>query len=135
MKTYEIITIVVILVAGLTVIYRLLPFRSVSKSKPFLSIMPKYRTEVETNLSSSELELKLAQYGFKKSKVGSGIDYYDRGTLLGDFSAKLLKVKLGVSNPVNRKTTITLEAAWIVAFDTGDFWSFINELKTKLQNA
>ena len=44
-----------------------------------------------------------------------------------------MKIKCGISEPTNGKSTVTLEAGWMVAFDTGDFWTFLTELKHKLE--
>ncbi len=45
---------------------------------------------------------------------------------LGEFRVK--EPHVGLSE-------VTLEASWVVAFDTGDFWTFITELANKLENA
>mgnify|MGYP000073368739 CR=1 FL=1 len=135
MNTQYILIAAVLSVLVITVVYKLMPYRAVSGKKPFFTLLPKYRKEVDTSLNSDQLDRKLAQYGFKKNMSDGSTDYYTRGSLIGDFSVNLMKVRLGVSKQENGKSELTLEASWVVAFDTGDFWSFISELGHKLENA
>ena len=131
----KIIIAVAIGLIAFTLVYKLIPYRRVGNSKPPIAFLPKYVKDIRLNLNQEELEAKLANFGFKKSSSKNGITYFQRGSLLGDFSVKLLKIKLGVAEPKNGMSEITLEAGWIVAFDTGDFWIFITELSTKLEEA
>jgi hypothetical protein len=135
MNTQYILVTAVVLVLVITAVYRLMPYRIASGKKPSFTLLPKYRKTIDTSLDFEQLDKELEQYGFKKSKSDGGTDYYTRGSLLGDFSVNLMKVRLGVSKPENGKAELTLEASWVVAFDTGDFWSFISELGRKLGNS
>jgi hypothetical protein len=132
----NLIIIVVVAVVAFTLSYKLVPHRQLSGKKPTLALFPKYRTEVNwvgLDLTLTEIETKLAEFGFKKSKVENEVTFFQRGHLLGDFSVKLMKVKCGVSAPRKGKSIVTLEAGWMAAFDTGDFWTFLTELKQKLE--
>jgi hypothetical protein len=132
----NLIIIVVVVVVAFTLSYKLVPYRQLSGKKPTLALFPKYQTEVNwasSDLTLTEIEQKLADFGFKKSKMENEVTLFQRGHLLGDFSVKLMKVKCGVSAPKRGKSTITLEAGWMAAFDTGDFWTFLTELKQKLE--
>lgn len=122
-------------VTVITAIYKVIPYRLASGTKPFFTLLPKYRKPIDTSLDSEDIDKKLEQYGFKKTKSDGETSYYTRGALLGDFSVKLMKVKLGVSQQGDGKAGLTLEASWVVVFDTGDLWAFISELGEKLQNS
>ncbi|SFM70810.1 hypothetical protein [Marinobacter zhejiangensis] len=135
MSTQNILIVAVALVVVITAVYKVLPYRLASGKKPFFTLLPKYRKPIDTSLDVDQLDKKLAQYGFKKTKSDGNFNYYTRGSLLGDFSVNLIKVKLRMSKPQNRQAELTLEASWVVAFDTGDFWLFISELGQKLENA
>jgi len=131
----DLIIIIVVALAGITAAYKLIPHRRVGYRKPLVALLPKYKKSIRLNISQEQVESKLATYGFKKSGSKDGFSYFERGSLLGDFSVKLIKVKLGVKEPHVGLSEVTLEASWVVAFDTGDFWTFITELANKLENA
>jgi hypothetical protein len=57
-----------------------------------------------------------------------------RGSVLGDFTVKLIKVNVGVTRITESSIKLTVEAGWFVAFDTGDFWSFLSELSAKVES-
>lgn len=132
----DLIIIAVVAVVALTMSYKLVPYRQLSGKKPTLAIFPKYRTEVNwasSDLTLMEIEKKLEESGFRKSKAENEVTFFQRGHLLGDFSVKLMKVKCGISTPRRNMSTLTLEAGWVAAFDTGDFWTFLTELKQELE--
>ncbi len=132
-----IISSVVALIALLVLsfLYKFAPYRLIENKKPRLDFLPKYKTSIRCEHSLENLEKMLAEYGFKKSGVKDGITYFYRGSLLGDFSIKLIKVKLGIQVLDKQKMEISLAAAWFIAFDTGDFWTFMKELGSKLENS
>ena len=128
--------LVLVLVFGVTVLYKILPYRTLGDKKPFISFMPKYKTQVALpgDMSSIEkLSEVLAKYGFSLKSTIDGTAKFVRGSILGDISIKLLKVVLKVTEPVNNRSEFSVEAGWVVAFDTGDFWSFLSELKQKIE--
>jgi len=127
--------IVLAALAVFTLAYKFAPYRSAGEKKPVIALFPKYRKRIQVKYTPDELESRLTSCGFSKSGVNNKITYYYRGSLLGDFSIKLIKVKLGVSEPENGMSDITLEASWVVAFDTGDLWTFITEISNKLEDA
>jgi hypothetical protein len=122
-------------VVGITVLYKISPHRNAGDKKPIFSLLPKYKKNIKINFSEQELESKLADFGFKMSGAKNGIIYFHRGQILGDFSVNLMKVKLGIKDPKKEVSELTLEAKWVAAFDTGDFWSFTTQLANKLENA
>ena len=140
MDINTIIFVVVALVA-ITLLYKVLPRRNLGEKKPFVSFLPKFKTSVKlpTVLLASEnpekgLEVVLSEYGFIKKSKNNSITKYSRGHVLGDFSIKLAKVNLLVTEPKSGLAELAIEAGWVVAFDTGDFWQFLTELKAKIEN-
>ena len=139
MDIYLIIFVAVVLI-GITVLYKALPHRNLGVKKPIISFLPKYKAQVKLPSSilnaekpEKELEKILSKFGFTKKSQNGEIIKYTRGHILGDISIKLIKVNLLVSTPKNESTNISLEAGWVVAFDTGDFWKFLTELKEKIE--
>lgn len=118
-----------------TALYKLLPFRRAEGKKPFLAFLPKYKKLVKHSLSRSQLDEKLSEYGFKKVKQESALGKFTRGSALGDISIKLTKVKVGLREISDNEHEITVQAGWVAAFDTGDYWQFITELSDKIENA
>ena len=129
----QIILILLALVA-ITVIYRLLPHRSLGKSKPSFALMPKYKQVVDTEKTNSEIEQIMSGLGFKKVKEGAPLKY-TRGSVLGDISIKLSKVDVHLSEISPKKREISIQAGWIAGFDTGDHWQFLYELSKKIEDA
>lgn len=39
-----------------------------------------------------------------------------------------------VREPIGVQSDLTVEASWVVAFDTGDFWQFTTELTGRLES-
>ena len=128
-----ILTAIVVLVI-LTVIYRVLPHRELGAKKPMLAFFPKYRNQVASPDSDDQVEQTMASLGFKKSKSRGGVTEYSRGSVVGDLSIKLSKVKVTFHPVSNGKLPFAVEAAWVVAFDTGDHWQFTKELGDKLES-
>ena len=130
----QIISVIVILTI-ITIIYKLLPFRSLGENKPLFAPMPKYKTKIPSNLTSDGAEKVLTDLGFKKVKVTGSVEKYTRGSVLGDISIKLSKVSVYVDTISSTEKTVSVQAGWVAAFDTGDHWQFLKELSEKLENA
>ena len=135
------IIFVAVTLAAITMLYKSLPHRSMGEKKPFISFFPKFKTIVKLPSSlldsenpEKELEAVLSKYGFTKKNKTNSITKYSRGHILGDISIKLAKVNLLVTEPESGSVEISIEAGWVVAFDTGDFWKFLTELKDKIEN-
>ena len=101
----------------------------------------KYKAQVnipESFISSAnpenELEKYLSDFGFVQRSKNETEIKYARGHILGDISIKLAKVNLLIATPVAAVTDISVEAGWVAAFDTGDFWKFLAELKEKIES-
>lgn len=133
---YTIITIAVVL-AVCAFIYKGLPFRSVGESKPAFCLFPKYEVTIcwrEPQPEMASMEAMLSKYGFTAVSIDDRKAVFDRGKLLGDFSVKLLKLRCVVEAPKDGESRLTLQARWMIAFDTGDLWRFTTELKQKLES-
>ena len=137
----NLIIFVAVTLAVITTLYKITPHRSLGEKKPFISFFPKFKTNVklpsallESENPEKELETSLSDYGFIKKTKNDSITKYSRGHILGDFSIKLAKVNLLVTEPNSGCVEISIEAGWVAAFDTGDFWKFLTELKSKIEN-
>ncbi|MEP3248286.1 MAG: hypothetical protein ABJN40_21510 [Sneathiella sp.] len=119
MDITNIILLVGLALILLAVIYRILPYKSLSAQKPALVFFPKYVFQI-SDVESAEKTME--QLGFKAHK---GSNIYIRGYILGDFSAKLSRL------------TVTLEGqtAYLGApllglfFDTGDLWQIATDIQ------
>lgn len=137
----NLIIFVAVALAVITMLYKILPHRNMEEKKPFISLFPKFKTKVklppallESVNPEEALETVLSEYGFNKKNKNNSITKYSRGHILGDISIKLAKINLLVTKPVSDYIEISIEAGWVVAFDTGDFWKFLAELKDKIEN-
>jgi hypothetical protein len=115
-----------------TVLYKILPHRSLGAKQPIIAFLPKYKHVLEHAISKEKLERELTGYGFRKTKEQGNRTMFVRGSLLGDFSINLAKVKAGLIERSTNRYELTVEAAWVAAFDTGDHWKFLKELCNKL---
>ena len=130
----EILLIVVAALVILTAVYKLLPYRSLGENKPVIAFLPKYKKNVKHSLTNSELEEKLASFGFKKVRGNESFSKFTRGSVLGDISIKLAKVGVNIRKIADNEHEVTVQAGWIAAFDTGDHWKFTKELTEKIEN-
>lgn len=131
----ESVIIFAVVIVCITFIYKLMPFRDLAHTKPALTLFPKYRTTLQLSDELSDdakLEDRFSQLGFTLRKTDENKRIFYRGSLLGDFSVKILKLKCAVVTSPD-STSLTIEAGWMIAFDTGDLWTFTSELKQKLQ--
>ncbi|WP_095618684.1 hypothetical protein [Halovibrio salipaludis] len=130
----DIILAAVVVLVIVTAIYRVLPHRELGDKKPSLAFFPKYQNQVPHPGSDDETEQIMSSLGFKKRRSLGGVTEYSRGSVIGDLSIQLSKVKV-VFHPIsNGMLPYTVEAAWVAAFDTGDHWQFTKELGDKLKS-
>lgn len=116
----ELLIVAVIAVAGFTIIYRLLPFRTWTPDKPIFTLFPKYVAAFEKPVS--EIESNLEKIRFKKVSN----DRFTRGKVYGDFSANLIKLTAKVDKKNNQ---VKVFASFFgVLFDTGDIWKVTSEI-------
>ena len=128
--------IVVVIIGVITLVYHKAPFRYLPSNKPKFTWFPKYQVIIQLPdwLQTTEaLVTQLAELGFTLKTHDKTKLHFTRGCVLGDFSIKLTKINLHVELPLNDNPHFQLNAAWVVAFDTGDFWTFLTELKQLLE--
>ena len=131
----ETVVFAMIVVLAVTLSYRLLPFRNAGDRRPFFAFLPKYKIGITSSGSDQALEEKLAEYGFHKTKQKGATATFTRGSVLGDLSIELVRVDVGLTRLNDSELEVTLQAGWVAAFDTGDHWKLITELRSKLENA
>jgi len=131
----EIVITVVAVLAAVTILYKVLPHRDLGQKKPMFALFPKYKNEVPKPNSDYRVEEVMSSLGFEKKKDKSGSMTYSRGSIVGDISIKLMKINVTFSPTNDGCLPYTVEAAWVVAFDTGDHWEFTKQLGDKLENA
>ncbi|RUO34853.1 hypothetical protein [Aliidiomarina soli] len=125
------ITIIAVLVFT-TILYKAMPYRELSATKPGFVFFPKYKHRVAKPDSDFHVEEVMSSLGFRKKESLNGITMYSRGSVLGDISIKLIKVNVTFTPMNDGSLEYTVEPAWVVAFDTGDHWLFSKELGDKL---
>ena len=131
----ELIVTVILVLTGVTILYKVIPYRNLGERKPVLALLPKYKNKVIVGNSGNNIEEVLTSLGFIKNKGENGIAKYTRGSIIGDISIKLIKIKVCTKAIVDNELEYTVEAASLVAFDTGDHWQLTKELGEKLTNA
>ncbi len=75
----------------------------------------------------------LGSLGFERTGGRDGRSLFARGNILA-LSNATNRMNVGVT-PGTGKTEITLEAAWLIAEDTGDCWRLMQELCGKLEQS
>ena len=115
---------------------------SLEARKPRLKWFPKYeisiqlpRKVVKSDTPEEELEKILAESGFKIDCWTRESIQLTRGKSWGDFSAKLVKLRLTLPLPLKESSSMKLEAADVCLFDTGDLWELTNELAQRISDA
>lgn len=129
-------------VAGVFLAYRSKAATDLPASKPSFCLLPKFRASfrlppevVSASDPIAELGQRLAAFGFAEAARNSGSLRYARGSMLGDFSIKLIKVNLTFALPLAAETAVEIAYGSLAAFDTGDLWRFATELKAKTSAA
>jgi hypothetical protein len=73
--------------------------------------------------------------GFKRTRHTQTASKFSRGSIFGDISIDYAKVNVGLVRINDSEYKLTVEAAWVAAFDTGGIWKFVSELTSKFENA
>jgi len=119
-EIFELLIIVLVAVAGFTVIYKVLPFRQFVQRKPKFTLFPKYRANFEK--PAGEIESALLAQEFKKKQNGS----YTRGKVYGDFSAKSIKLLVVINE--SSSEIFVCSSFFGILFDTGDIWQVTSDI-------
>ena len=116
----ELVIIVVIAVAGFTIIYKLLPFRIWKNKKPKFTLFPKYVTKFDKPVSEIESALEKLQFKNISNRI------FTRGKVYGDFSAKAVKLSAEVDE---ENSQIKIYASFFgILFDTGEIWQVTSDI-------
>jgi hypothetical protein len=130
---WTIVTAVAVVLV-ISLIYRIRPYRELPDRKPHIAVLPKYQAKLNlAGMTVDELESRLNKCGYQKNKESDNAIVFSRGSVTGDLSVEALKSKFTVAKPFAESTQATLEAAWMVAFDTGDFFRLFGELKERIE--
>lgn len=119
----ELLIKVILVIAGFSVIYQLIPFKHHGDTKPKLAIFPKYVAFFETAIE--EIEHSLAKLEFIMNEEG----HYTRGKVYGDFAAKNIKLYVEVDEHAKK---IKVYSPFIgILFDTGELWQVTADILNK----
>ena len=103
-------------VSATTFIYHIYPFRKPGESKPKFALFPKYISCF--SIPIEEVTSRIEESGFVARKENP--DDYDRGKIYGDFSAKLMKLRIRLDK---EDSTVKVFAPYFwILFDNGDLW-------------
>ena len=108
------VIIVVIAVAGFTILYKLSPFKTWENKKPKFTLFPKYIAKFDKPVS--EIESALEKIKFEKDSNRT----FSRGKIYGDFSAKAIKLTVEVDE-MNSQIKV-YSSFFGILFGTGDIW-------------
>lgn len=106
--------------------------------------LPKYRVKITLPREAFEvrrpymvLDEILAAYGFSRSDGDRMPLVYMRGSIFGDFLVDRTGLKLEFDESQHygytRECMVTLEAAWLILFDTGDLWQLLQSIKASIE--
>ncbi len=106
-------------------------------AKPRLCLLPKYVASlpVEGGDAESDISSRLTQFGFRERRRDEKAIVFARGSALGDFSIKIVKVVVTASLPLTNPAELKIEygALFGCVCDTGDLWKFSQELTEKME--
>lgn len=116
MKFLNVAVFALIALGILSILYRLLPHRSLADSKPKFTLFPKYAFPI----AQKDVSENLNKIGFTRHKESN---LYIRGHALGDFVAKFTRLTV-----IIKGDTAYLQAPIMaILFDTGDLWKIARE--------
>lgn len=120
-------------------IYRRRKPRLPETKKPHLAWFPKYRiplalpaTVLNGEAPEQELERILAPLGFELDYWTRAAIHFGRGKTWGDFSIRLVRLRLTFPLPLRTDTEALLEVADVCLFDTGDLWRLSGEIRDRI---
>jgi len=138
----QLIVVVPAAIVAFLAAYKLKPFSELSVSRPALSVLPKYLVSVHipesvilSETPSKSLERMLSNLDFKLEQTTDSDIRLSRGSVLGDFSLKIAKIRVSVPLPLLSETELRVEYGAFAAFDMGDLWTFCRELQEKVGTA
>ncbi len=121
-------------------IYKKRKPRPLDKKEPWLKWFPKYKVSVKIppDILDSEnpddrLENRLTPMGFRHEAWTKEAVHFTRGKSWGDFHAKLVKMRLSFSHPLEADCDMQVEVGSVCLFDTGDLWKVAREAKERIE--
>ena len=118
-----VVDIIYILLAlvGMTVIYRIVPYKKWTDTKPIFVFLPKY--EADFSCPVERIIINLEQQNFEPK--GGSVDIYTRGKIWG---MRGRTTKLDVRINRDAKSIKIYAPFMLVLFDTGDTWKITNAI-------
>ncbi|MEM7351492.1 MAG: hypothetical protein AAF657_11840 [Acidobacteriota bacterium] len=114
------VVVAIALVAGTTIAYKLLPFKTWTKPRPRFVLFPKYSATYRRPREA--IESTLVRLGFERTNEGT----YVRGKVYGDFSAKAIRLRVEVDDEARQ---IKVYSPFFgIVFDTGDVWQLASDI-------
>ena len=109
-------------------------------NKPMFCLLPKFRAPLRLSADLvdaaeplAELSTLLASCGFRLTTEASDRASFTRGSAVGDFSIKLVKINLDLELPLAAETQSVIEIGGLAPyFDNGGLCKFAHELSEKL---
>ena len=138
----QLLVVVLAVVVAFLVAYKLKPFSELPANRPTICLLPKYLVPLHIPESvilsprpAKSLESMLSGLDFKLEESPDSEIRFTRGSVLGDFSFKIAKVRVSVLLPLLSETQLRVEYGAFAAFDTGDLWKFCRELQENIGTA
>lgn len=140
MEIINILIITILAIATLTIAYKQKSYSNTSPGR--LAWLPKYQVNITLPLAILNaqrpwvvLDELLAPLGFRRGNEDYFPIEYRRGYLVGDFSRKLVGLKLNFHEIPNgcHECKVSLEASWMVLFDTTDLWDTLQSVKQAIE--
>ncbi|MCC5805333.1 MAG: hypothetical protein JJU00_03290 [Opitutales bacterium] len=114
--------------------------RPMDEKKPWLKWFPKYTVTVkippgilQNDNPDERLEERLAPMGFRHEAWTKEAVHFTRGKSWGDFHAKLVKMRLSFTHPLQANCEMRAEVASVCLFDTGDLWKVASEAQHRVE--
>lgn len=140
MEIINIIIFTVLAMAALTFIYKQKSYSDTTSGK--IAWLPKYQVKItlpQAILHAQKpwviLDELLTPLGFRRCNEDYFPIEYRRGHVLGDFSSKIIGLKLIFHEMPSGcyECKVTLEATWMVLFDTADLWKMLQTIKRAIE--
>ncbi len=129
-----------ILLSIFRTLYKRRSASAVEATKPRLKWLPKYQLDIKLpaqifcdGSADEKLEILLGHFGFEIDCWTKTQILFSRGKKWGDFSIKLLKLRISFPMPLTESSTVLVEVADVCLFDTGDLWSLTSEIKAYIE--
>ncbi len=136
-----------LIVTAVTVAVLILAYKRSSPAllptqKPPFCFLPKYDVPINAPISVSgaadpiaALDRVMRSLGFAQLSETENFVGFGRGSLLGDFSVRIAKVRVEFSLPLTSDLHCRVVYGSFAAFDTGDLWTLCSEIKNEIESA